>query len=169
MSSEWQPTEKEKEIVEAGVLLLDEAVAAEKLAPEWWNRVDLVTLDMHSIQNCVLAQLFGTYGDGAAAIGFNAAFQGRDRGLGWRRPNATWRKTILRLREERNSNQEPEEPIRTQHKEYAVEITLKDDMRMFISGVQADSAKDAIAVVSEFTTNQHFWKSLNVTQVYAES
>jgi len=35
----------------------------------WYNMVDLGSLDMSSVRNCVLGQVYGTYTDGLAFVG----------------------------------------------------------------------------------------------------
>lgn len=49
--------------IAAGAALLDE-----KLPPDWRTCVDVDTLDLLSMTQCVLGQLFGTYEHGALAL-----------------------------------------------------------------------------------------------------
>ncbi len=39
--------------------------------PGWWKHIDLRTLDVTSATNCVLGQVYGTYGDGTEGLGID--------------------------------------------------------------------------------------------------
>ena len=57
-----------------GVALLNEKV------PGWRDRIDLQTFDINSFQKCVLAQLYGSYFDGVAALGLERGNPEKDPG-----------------------------------------------------------------------------------------
>lgn len=46
------------EAAAAGAKWLDELVEYGVLAPEWWQRIDTQALNMNSVKDCVLGQLF---------------------------------------------------------------------------------------------------------------
>lgn len=52
------------ERVESGAKLLDD------YASDWYRFVDLGRLDIQSIQNCILGQIFGSFRNGTRDLGF---------------------------------------------------------------------------------------------------
>lgn len=57
------PLDDAIERIERGAKLLD------RHAPGWLHRVDLARLDMKSCESCMLAQLYGSYGEGQRVLG----------------------------------------------------------------------------------------------------
>jgi hypothetical protein len=75
--------------VGAGAALLDD------LVPDWYNTVDLETLNMYDPQLCVLGQVFGHYNDGNEALGLNG---GGSISHGFVSPTVLWRREIQKRR-----------------------------------------------------------------------
>jgi hypothetical protein len=40
----------------------------DRLIPEWWEKINIVTLDMYNGRRCILGQLYGNYGDGVGEV-----------------------------------------------------------------------------------------------------
>lgn len=52
-----------RETVQQGAAFLDQHV------PEWAKKIDIYTLNMRDMQNCILGQLFGDWANGLAGFG----------------------------------------------------------------------------------------------------
>jgi hypothetical protein len=82
------------ERVERGAALLDER------RPGWWDEVDVGRLDFDSCEECVLGQLWGSYGSGKKRLGLD--WRGATKlgfvGFLGASPGPPWRAAIERRR-----------------------------------------------------------------------
>lgn len=72
-----------QDLAEKGAALLDE------VNPEWWERINLQTLQMNSFINCVLGQLYGDYHEGSKKLRLNEDDDEKARRLGFY-PSQEW-------------------------------------------------------------------------------
>jgi hypothetical protein len=55
------------------------AILLDGLKPGWYEMVDLETLRMDSLLDCILGQVYGDWGYGAAEVGLNYDRSGQER------------------------------------------------------------------------------------------